>query len=249
MARIKTEKNTTRKDVIVSKAAILFREKGFKAASMRDLAESVGVEAASLYNHIKSKTELLHELCFSVANRFLQKLDEIESEPIPAIQKIEKILPEDNKVALVDETLSYDILIIATGSKIAPEETEGLLGPLWRKDIFDFYTYEGSLALRNKLREWEGGKLVVHLTEMPIKCPVAPLEFAFLADSYFRKKGMRDKVDITYVTPLSGAFTKPTCTKALNYLLEEKQINIEIDFAIERVDNVKKAIIDFMIFL
>jgi len=92
MARIKTEKNTTRKDVIVSKAAILFREKGFKAASMRDLAESVGVEAASLYNHIKSKTELLHELCFSVANRFLQKLDEIESEPIPAIQKIEKIL-------------------------------------------------------------------------------------------------------------------------------------------------------------
>ena len=92
MARIKTEKNTTRKDVIVSKAAILFREKGFKAASMRDLAESVGVEAASLYNHIKSKTELLHELCFSVANRFLQKLDEIESEQIPAIQKIEKIL-------------------------------------------------------------------------------------------------------------------------------------------------------------
>ena len=83
MARIKTEKNTTRKDVIVSKAAILFREKGFKAASMRDLAESVGVEAASLYNHIKSKTELLHELCFSVANRFLQKLDEIESTLFP----------------------------------------------------------------------------------------------------------------------------------------------------------------------
>ena len=124
-------------------------------------------------------------------------------------KKIEKILPEENKVTLEDETLNYDILIIATGSKIAPEETEGLLGPLWKKDIFDFYTFEGSLALRNKLREWEGGKLVVHLTEMPIKCPVAPLEFAFLADSYFREKGMRDKVEITYVTPLSGAFTKP----------------------------------------
>ena len=129
-------------------------------------------------------------------------------------KKIEKILPEDNKVELEDETLAYDILIIATGSKIAPDETDGLLGPLWKKDIFDFYTYEGALALRNKLREWEGGKLVVHITEMPIKCPVAPLEFTFLADSFFTKKGMRDKVEITYVTPLTGAFTKPTCSTA-----------------------------------
>jgi sulfide:quinone oxidoreductase len=160
-------------------------------------------------------------------------------------KKIEKILPDENIVKLEDETLDYDILIIATGSKIAPEETEGLIGPLWKKDIFDFYTYEGSLALRNKLREWEGGKLVVHITEMPIKCPVAPLEFAFLADSYFSKKGMRDKVEITYVTPLSGAFTKPTCTTALNYLLDEKKIKIETDFAIMHVDNNKKVIVDY----
>ncbi len=160
-------------------------------------------------------------------------------------KKIEKIIPEENKVELEDETLDYDILIIATGSKIAPEETEGLVGPLWKKDIFDFYTYEGSLALRNKLREWEGGKLVVHITEMPIKCPVAPLEFAFLADSYFQKKGMRDKVEITYVTPLSGAFTKPTCSTALGYLLIEKNIKMESDFAIMHVDNDKKEIVDY----
>lgn len=160
-------------------------------------------------------------------------------------KKIEKILPEDNKVELEDETVNYDVLIIATGSKIAPQETDGLLGPLWRKDIFDFYTFEGALALRNKLRAWEGGKMVVHITEMPIKCPVAPLEFTFLADSYFREKGIRDKVDITYVTPLSGAFTKPTCTKALNYLLEEKGIKIETDFAIMEVDNDQKQIVDY----
>lgn len=161
-------------------------------------------------------------------------------------KKIEQIVPESNKVELEDESLDYDILIVATGSKIAPEETEGLLGPLWHKDIFDFYTYEGALALRNKLRNWEGGKLVIHLTEMPIKCPVAPLEFAFLADSYFKKKGMRDKVDITYVTPLDGAFTKPTSTKTLSYLLEEKQIKIETDFNIMEVDNDKKAIVDYV---
>ena len=160
-------------------------------------------------------------------------------------KKIEKISADENKVELEDETLNYDILIIATGSKIAPEETEGLIGPLWKKDIFDFYTFEGSLALRNKPREWEGGKLVVHITEMPIKCPVAPLEFAFLADSYFREKGMRDKVEITYVTPLTGAFTKPTCSTALSYLLEEKGIHMEADFSIMEVDNEKKAMIDY----
>jgi sulfide:quinone oxidoreductase len=92
----------------------------------------------------------------------------------------------------------------------------------WHKDVFDFYTYEGAKALRNKLRDWKGGKLLVHITEMPIKCPVAPLEFAFLADTYFKEKGMRDKVEITYVTPLEGAFTKPKATEALDYLLEEK---------------------------
>ncbi len=92
MARIKTDKNISRKDVIVTKAANLFREKGFKAASMRDLAEAVGVEAASLYNHIKSKTELLHELCFNVANRYMQKMDEVEAEKLGSIQKIEKLV-------------------------------------------------------------------------------------------------------------------------------------------------------------
>ena len=160
-------------------------------------------------------------------------------------KKIHQIFPEENRIELDGENLSYDILIIATGSKIVPEETDGLIGPLWKKDIFDFYTFEGSLALRNKLREWEGGKLVVHITEMPIKCPVAPLEFAFLADSYFRKKGMRDKVEITYVTPLTGAFTKPTCSKSLSYLLKEKNIKMESDFAIECVDNKRKEIVDY----
>lgn len=161
-------------------------------------------------------------------------------------EKIELIEPESNKVVLQDEkTLNYDILIIATGSKIAPDEIEGMDGPEWQKSIFDFYSYEGAKALRDKLREWKGGKLVVHITEMPIKCPVAPLEFAFLADSYFKKKGMRDKVDITYVTPLDGAFTKPKATKALHHLLEEKGIKEVTSFNIERVDFENNKIIDY----
>lgn len=160
--------------------------------------------------------------------------------------KIDKVKPKENKVKMADGgELNYDILIVATGAKIAPEETEGMKGSEWHKSVFDFYTFEGSLALRNKLRNWEGGKLVVHITEMPIKCPVAPLEFAFLADSFFKHKHMRDKVEITYVTPLSGAFTKPKATEALEHLLEEKHIKIESDFAIEHVDNEKKEIVDY----
>lgn len=160
-------------------------------------------------------------------------------------KKIEQIFPNDNKVELEDETLQYDILIVATGCKIAPQETEGMKGENWHKTVFDFYTYEGSLALRNKLRDWKGGKMVVHFTEMPIKCPVAPLEFVFLADSYFTKKGMRDKVDLTYVTPLGGAFTKPKATAALSHLMKEKNIRVVTDFNIERVDNKKNQIIDY----
>ncbi|TBW28623.1 NAD(P)/FAD-dependent oxidoreductase [Gramella sp. KN1008] len=160
-------------------------------------------------------------------------------------QRIEQIFPEEKQVKLENETLAYDLLIIATGSKIAPDEVEGMKGDGWHKNVFDFYTYEGALALRNKLREWKGGHMVVHLTEMPIKCPVAPLEFAFLADSYFIKKGMRDKVKLTYVTPLSGAFTKEKSSAALGYLMKEKNINLEIDFAIEQVDNENKKIIDY----
>lgn len=160
-------------------------------------------------------------------------------------KKVEKIIPKENKIDLGDETLRYDLLIVATGSKIAPEETEGMKGPKWHKNIFDFYTYEGAIALRNKLREWKGGKLVVHITELPIKCPVAPLEFAFLADTFFTKKGMRDKVEITYVTPLSGAFTKPKATETLHYLLEEKGIKEVTDFNIDRVDFENNKIIDY----
>jgi len=163
------------------------------------------------------------------------------------IQKtIEKIEPESNTVLLEgNERLGYDLLIIATGSKIAPEEVEGMLSPKWQDNVFDFYTFEGAKALGEKLQNWEGGKLVVHFTEMPIKCPVAPLEFTFLADSFFKHKGMREKVEITFVTPLGGAFTKPKATKALHYLLEEKGVTEVTDFNIERVDWENNKIVDY----
>jgi len=152
-------------------------------------------------------------------------------------EEIELIEHDKNNVVLKNSTnLSYDILIIATGSKIVPDEVDGLKGEGWFKNVFDFYTFEGASALRDKLENWKGGKFVVHLAEMPIKCPVAPLEFCFLADWYFTKKGIREKVEMTYITPLTGAFTKQNCSNVLGYLMEEKKINLVPDFDVELVD-------------
>jgi sulfide:quinone oxidoreductase len=160
--------------------------------------------------------------------------------------EIWKVLPEFNKVHLNDGiVLDYDILIIASGSVIAPEETEGLKNKLWKKDIFDFYTFDGAMALAEKFKNWDGGKLVINIAEMPIKCPVAPLEFAFLADEYFSKKGIRDKIRIIYVTPLSEAFTKQKCSEVLGHFLTDKSIELVTDYNIGRVDNENKKIISW----
>ncbi len=158
-------------------------------------------------------------------------------------QGIDRIEAEENRVFLDDGTiLLYDFLIIATGTETKPDETPGLKGELWYKNIFDFYTVEGAVALQHFFKNWEGGKLVMNIAELPFKCPVAPIEFVCLADAYFTEKGIRDKVDITFVTPLPGAFTKPIATKMLSQLLEEKNIKVIPEFNIESVDNEKKVI-------
>lgn len=159
---------------------------------------------------------------------------------------VERIYAENNELVLTDGTiLKYNILIIATGTQTRPDQTPGLMDKLWYQKIFDFYTIDGALALREFLKKWEGGDLIINIAEMPYKCPVAPLEFAFLADEYFTKIGIRKKVNIKYVTPLSGAFTKPRARRMLSDLLIEKNIEIIPDFYLERVDNDKQAIISY----
>jgi sulfide:quinone oxidoreductase len=159
--------------------------------------------------------------------------------------EIDKIEPEANRVLLADgRTLEYDYLVVATGTSPRPDQTPGMDDPaIWRKSVFDFFTLNGSTALRDALSVWPGGRLVVHITEMPIKCPVAPLEFAFLADAFFEEHKMRNKVEIVYVTPLEGAFTKPVCSKELGYMLVDRKIHLEPDFMIEHIDPEKKILV------
>lgn len=151
--------------------------------------------------------------------------------------EIDRIESEQHLVTLADGTeLRFDLLIIATGCRTAPEETEGMLGPKWRVNIHDFYTLDGARALRKHLAGFTGGRVVIHINEVPVKCPVAPLEFTFLADTYFRERGIRDQVTLTFVTPLSGAFTKPKASKKLGHLLGDKRIDLVTDFVAERID-------------
>ena len=132
--------------------------------------------------------------------------------------------------------MEYDVLIVATGSVLAPEETEGLTGPGWMERVFTFYDVPGATALHAALESFQGGRVVVNVVEMPIKCPVAPLEFAFLADWYFTERGIRDRVDLTYVTPLDAAFTKPVAAKHLGGMLAERHIELVTEFSTGEVD-------------
>ena len=170
------------------------------------------------------------------------------SDDIPLLfGDVDRIDPEERVVTLVDgRSLAYDQLIIATGVTPRPDQTPGMDDEAtWYVDIFDFYTHAGATALAEKLAVWPGGRLVVEVVEMPIKCPVAPLEFVFLAESFFAQRGMRDRVEITYVTPLSSAFTKPICSERFGHLLDERKIALEADFMVERVDTDAKMLVSY----
>ncbi len=160
---------------------------------------------------------------------------------------VERVDADASRVRLTDgRALHYDWLIVATGTTPRPDQTPGMVdGALWREKVFDFYTLSGAAALHSALQRFEGGRLVVHITEMPIKCPVAPLEFSFLAEAYFRRRHIRHKVDITYVTPLDGAFTKPVAARHLGTLLDERSIRLAPDFATERIDNDDPAVVSY----
>jgi len=160
--------------------------------------------------------------------------------------EVDRVVADENTVLLTDGTeLTYDYLVIASGTTPRPDMTPGMVGTEWGKSIFEFYTYDGAVALAEKLKTWEGGRLVVQIVEMPIKCPVAPLEFTFLADAFFTDQHMRAQVDITYVTPLEGAFTKPVSSKYLGDMLEDRKVHLEADFLLESIDDEAKKLISY----
>jgi sulfide:quinone oxidoreductase len=142
-------------------------------------------------------------------------------------------------------TLGYDVLVVATGATLVPEETEGLTGPGWMERVFTFYDPAGAAALGAALATFDGGRIVVNVVDMPIKCPVAPLEFCFLADWYFHERGIRDRVELTYVTPLDGAFTKPVASARLGGMLADRGIDLVTEFNTGQVDGAEGRIVSY----
>jgi sulfide:quinone oxidoreductase len=154
---------------------------------------------------------------------------------VPA--RIERVNIDTQQVHLSNgDRLAYDILVVASGATLALDETEGLAGAGWMEKVFTFYTPEGAAALEAALATFDGGRLVVNVVDMPIKCPVAPLEFCFLADWYFTERGIRDRVQLAYVTPLDGAFTKPVASEHLGGMLAERGIELVTEFNTGQVD-------------
>jgi|NGEPerStandDraft_6_1074524.scaffolds.fasta_scaffold13578_3 sulfide:quinone oxidoreductase len=153
------------------------------------------------------------------------------------IGEVDRVDIAHDTVHLADGVeVPYDVLVIATGAVLQPEETDGLIGPEWGRSMHTFYSLQGASDLRGAMAGFEAGRLVVNVIDMPIKCPVAPLEFCFLADWQLRQRGVRDDVELTFVTPLDGAFTTPVASSRLAGLLREKNINVESEFATGRVD-------------
>jgi sulfide:quinone oxidoreductase len=162
------------------------------------------------------------------------------------IGDVDRVDAADSSVTLTDgRMLPYDYLVIASGTTPRPDQTPGMLDTEWRRSIFDFYTFEGAEALSKAMQGFKSGRLVVHITDMPIKCPVAPLEFTFLAEAWLRKQGLRDRVEMVYVTPLAGAFTKPVSSEALGSMLDERKITLETDFLVEHIDVENKTLVSY----
>ncbi|CAM5338939.1 type III sulfide quinone reductase, selenoprotein subtype [Streptomyces chartreusis] len=141
--------------------------------------------------------------------------------------------------------LGYDVLVVATGARLLPEETEGLSGPGWGEKVFTFYDLPGAVGLHRALERFDGGRVVIDVADLPVKCPVAPLEFAFLADWYFQRRGIRDKVRLSYATPLDAAFTKPVAARALAGLLERKGIELVTEFTLGEVDGAGGRLVSY----
>lgn len=153
------------------------------------------------------------------------------------LSEVDRVDTERSSIVLRGgNTVPYDVLVIASGAYVLPQETEGLTGPGWMERMFTFYDHEGAVALHEALRRFSGGRIVLNIVDMPIKCSVAPLEFCFLADWYFQRAGLRDKVEIVYVTPLEGAFTKPLASKYFGGWLQKRGVAIETEFAVGEVD-------------
>jgi sulfide:quinone oxidoreductase len=127
--------------------------------------------------------------------------------------------------------LPFDHLVVATGARLTPEAIPGLV-----EGSFDFYSLDGALRLREALRTFGGGRIKIGIAGIPYKCPPAPVEFVFMLEEHLRKRGIRDRSEITLLSPLNRAFTIESASKVVQPIMERRGIELETFFNVESVD-------------
>lgn len=151
---------------------------------------------------------------------------------------IAKIDEATRTVGLTDGTwLGYDHLVLATGSRIVPEEIEH-----FDEEAHHFYTAEAALKLRRALDAFQGGRIVIGIAGMPYKCPPAPLEVSFLVESELRDRGLREKSELHFCSPIGRAFTIESVSEMATPILAEKGIELHTFFNVETIDPTRKVV-------
>ncbi len=152
---------------------------------------------------------------------------------------VERIDVDARQLRLSDGgMLPYDFLVIATGSCPVPEEIPGLA-----EGSHHFYTEPAAVRLREALHQFEGGRIVVGIAGFPYKCPPAPLEFTLLLDDWLRRRGLRKRTELVFVTPLPQIFSIPTVAPLFEELFARKGITVETFFNTERVDPERRRLV------
>jgi sulfide:quinone oxidoreductase len=149
-----------------------------------------------------------------------------------AVETAERIDSTEGVVQLArGGSLPFDYLVIATGARLLYDTVPGL-----REGSYEFYSLEGAQRLREALRGFRGGRILVGIAGIPYKCPPAPVEFVFMAEEYLRKRGLRDRSEITLLSPLNRAFTIEPASKLIQPIMEERGIGLSTFFNVEAVD-------------
>jgi sulfide:quinone oxidoreductase len=149
-----------------------------------------------------------------------------------AVGDVRQIERDAREIVMADGMrFPYDTLVVATGARLAPEAVPG-----YAEGAHHFYSAEAALRLHAALRDFQGGRIVVGVADIPYKCPPAPLEFAFLLDDALRARGLRDSTEIVYLSPIGRVFTIESVAQFVTPLLEERGIRYEVFFNTESID-------------